>query len=325
MSIRRVLVTLCLLTGACSGGNGSSDQARQQGAAQQTGSGAPSHRLAPLPDPPRTEVTGAFFDGKVVVLAGLLQDNSASAQVDFYDPTTDTWTGGPPLPRALHHTAAGVLGGRLYVVGGYSDAQWAPVAEVHSLGPGEAAWRPEPPLAGPRGALAVASLPYALVAVGGVGSGDMVRTEILEAGATAWQPGPDLTSPREHLAATGAGVRAFAIAGRVGSLESNQDSVESLGLTDTAWKAEPKLNHTRGGIGAASPGDRPCVAGGEEPLGRTIAEVECLQDGRWVIVARLEVPRHGVAVVANGKRLHVIGGGPQPGLFTSTTHEAFDL
>jgi hypothetical protein len=333
-SRRPVLGALCLVVGACSGGGGSSDEARQSGAAQNIGPGAPSHRLAPLPDPPRTEVVGAFFDGKVVVLAGLLQDNSASAQVDFYDPATDTWSPGPPLPRALHHTAAGVLGGRLFVVGGYTDTQWTPVAEVHSLGPGETTWRPEPPLAGPRGALAVASLPDALVAAGGVGSGDMVRTEILQAGASAWQPGPNLGTAREHLAATGvvggvpglgAGGRAFAIAGRVGSLESNRDSVESLGLTDTAWKAEPKLNHSRGGIGAASPGDRPCVAGGEEPMGRTIAEVECLQGGRWVVVARLEVPRHGVAVAASGNRLHVIGGGPQPGLFVSNIHEAFDL
>ncbi|MGH8975693.1 MAG: hypothetical protein ACRD0C_21115, partial [Acidimicrobiia bacterium] len=178
---------------------------------------------------------------------------------------------------------------------------------------------------GGRGALAVASLPYALMAVGGVGSGDMVRTEILQAGATAWQPGPDLGTAREHLGATGAAGRAWAIAGRVGTLESNKDTTESLGLTDPAWQAEPKLNHSRGGIGAAAPGDRPCVAGGEEPLDRTIAEVECLQGGRWVVVARLEVPRHGVAVVADGNRLHVIGGGPRPGLFVSTTHEAFDL
>jgi hypothetical protein len=319
MSVRRLLAALCLVAGACRGDH--SGEARQQGTAQE----APSQRLAPLPDPPRTEVVGAFFDSKVVVLAGLLQDNSASAQVDFYDPATDRWSAGPPLPRALHHTAAGVLGGRLYVVGGYLDPQWTPVADVHSLGPGETAWRPEPALAGARGALAVASLPDALMAVGGVGSGDMVRTEILQAGATAWQPGPNLSTAREHLGAAAAAGRAYAIAGRVGSLESNRDSVESLGLTDTAWKAEPKLNHTRGGIGAAAPGDRPCVAGGEEPLGRTIAEVECLQGGRWVVVARLEVPRHGVAVVANGHRLHVIGGGPRPGLFVSTTHEAFDL
>jgi hypothetical protein len=322
MRARRVLAAVCLVVAGCNGGSGgASDPARQQGTAAE----APSQRLAPLPDPPRTEVTGAFFDGKVVVLAGLLQDNSASAQVDFYDPATDSWSAGPPLPRALHHTAAGVLGGRLYVVGGYLDPQWTPVADVHSLGPGETAWRPEPPLAGARGALAVASLPDALMAVGGVGSGDMVRTEILQTGAAAWEPGPNLTTSREHLGATGAAGRAYAIAGRVGTLESNRDSVESLALTDTAWRAEPKLNHSRGGIGAAAPGDRPCVAGGEEPLGRTIGEIECLQDGRWVVVAHLEVPRHGLAVVAHGNRLHVIGGGPKPGLFVSNTHEAFDL
>jgi N-acetylneuraminic acid mutarotase len=53
--------------------------------------------------------------------------------------------------------------------------------------------------------------------------------------------------------------------------------------------------------------------------------VECLDGDAWKVVAELEVPRHGVAVVADGHRLHVIGGGPQPGLFVSDVHEAFDL
>ncbi|MDQ3945978.1 MAG: hypothetical protein M3357_12670, partial [Actinomycetota bacterium] len=94
MNVRLDVVVLCLLAGAC-GSDGASDEARQGGAAQEAGSGAPSQRLAPLPDPPRTEVVGAFFDGKVVVLSGLLEDNSPSGQVDFYDPATDTWSSGP--------------------------------------------------------------------------------------------------------------------------------------------------------------------------------------------------------------------------------------
>jgi hypothetical protein len=171
----------------------------------------------------------------------------------------------------------------------------------------------------------VASTGDALVAAGGVGSGDMVRTEILERGATAWRPGPDLTTKREHLAATTAGGRAYAIAGREGSLESNRDSVESLALGEGRWRGEPKLNHARGGIGAASPGGRPCVAGGEAPMGRTVGPVECLEGGAWKVVGELEVPRHGVAVVAEGNRLHVIGGGPHPGLFVSDVHEVFEL
>jgi hypothetical protein len=270
-------------------------------------------------------VVGTFWDGRVVVAGGLLGDGSPSSQVDFYLPATDAWISGPALPIPLHHAGAGSLGDRLYIVGGYTGPAWAPSAAVYSLGRGELQWRVEPPLSGPRGALAVASTGAALIAVGGVGSGDYVRTEILERGAGAWRPGPNLQTRREHLAAAAAGGRAYAIAGRVGSLESNLGTVESLAVGEAGWREEPKLNDTRGGTGAASPGGRPCVAGGEAPQGRTIASVECLEGGAWSVVAELEVPRHGVAVVAEGKRFHVIGGGPQPGLFVSDVHEVFEL
>lgn len=301
--------------------------AAEQAGTENTAGGAPSQTLAPLPAPARTEVVGAFWDSKVVVMAGLLADDEPSAQVDFYDPASDSWTPGPALPTPLHHAGAGVLGGRLYVAGGYTGAAggWKPVAEVHSLGPGETQWRVEPSLGGPRGALAVASLDGALVAIGGVGSGE-TTTEVLDTGGTAWTPGPELSTGREHLAATAAGGRAWAIAGRLHSLESNRDTTESLGPGEDAWRSEQKLNHTRGGIGAAAPGDRPCVAGGEQPgEPSTIETIECFDGGRWVVAATLSVPRHGVAVIAAGNRLHVIGGGPRAGLFVSDTHEAFDL
>ncbi|HEV3365331.1 MAG TPA: hypothetical protein VG795_14575, partial [Acidimicrobiia bacterium] len=303
---------------------------------------SPSRARAALPPPQRTEVTGAYWDGKVVIVAGLLRDDTPSAQVDFYDPGTDRWSPGPRLPQPLHHTAVGILGERLYVVGGYTGTagNWQPVADVISLGPGETQWRPEPPLAGPRGALAVASFARAalheggaspdsaLVAVGGVGSGREVRTEILRLGAPAWEPGPDLPNPTEHLAATtGAtsqGGRVYSIAGRYRSLEGNLDTVYSFVPGEREWRREPRLRRARGGIGAAAPAGNPCVAGGEAPDG-TIASVECLLKGRWQEVATLTVPRHGVAVVAVGRTLHVIGGGPKPGLFVSDAHESFDL
>lgn len=303
-----------------------SDGADRPGEGGETVAPVVSRNRAPLPAPSRTEVTGVFWDGKVVVLAGLLADNSASAQVDFYDPSADRWSPGPPLPAPLHHTAAGVLDGRLYVVGGYTGATgtWTPVADVHSLGPGETQWRAEPALAGPRGALAVAALDGgALVAIGGVGSGQQRRTEILRRGATAWDAGPDLPHPAEHLAATGFDGRAYAIAGRYQTLEGNLDTVHSLRPGDSKWRDEPRLKHTRGGIGAATPG-RPCVAGGEETAG-TIASIECLVGKSWQISGTLAVPRHGLAVAADGNRLHVIGGGPKPGLFVSDAHEVFEL
>jgi hypothetical protein len=322
LALRWILAaTLLLLVPGC--GQDKPETARQAATEEE---GLKPVRQAPLPAPPRTEVAGADFFFGLAVLGGLTADGKPSAQADHYQWPRDEWRSLPPLPVALHHAGAGELGDRLYVVGGYAEgalAAWTPTAEVWSLGNEETAWRKEPPLSLPRGALAVASTPDALVAVGGVAGPDLVRTEILELGATSWKRGPDLTTPREHLAATWFDGRVYAIAGRAGSLESNRDSVESWAPGETAWRPEPKLNHARGGIGAATVKRALCVAGGEAPGDRTIAEVECLYRGAWKVVGKLEVPRHGLAVVAPDAQLHVIGGGPKPGLHVSDAHEMF--
>lgn len=282
-------------------------------------------RAAEMPAP-RTEVTGALWEGQIIVVGGLDEQGSASERSDIYDPETDTWTTGPALPVPLHHTAVATLGDRVYVVGGYSigPGGWIPEAAVWSLGPGDDAWQSEPDLATARGALAVASTGEALVAVGGVGPGGVFLTssEILEFGEEAWRPGPDLIEPREHLAAAAVDDEVYAIAGRTGGMQTNRSSVEVLRAGE--WVAAPELNFSRGGIGATAVGDIPCVVGGEEPQG-TIPTIECLVDGSWKVVAELDVARHGLAVVARDVVIHVIGGGPQPGLTVSGVHEVIPV
>ncbi len=278
-------------------------------------------RAAELPVP-RTEVTGTTWDGRIVAVGGLTADGAALADVHVYDREADTWTEAPALPVALHHTAVEVLGERVYVVGGYSiqDGAWVAEAAVWSLGPAESAWREEPSLATARGALAVASTGERLVALGGVdrAGGVLTSTEVLEPGAAAWEPGPSLTTAREHLDATAVGDEVYAIAGRAGGFDTNRASVEVL--RDGDWVEAPALAHSRGGIGAATVAGVPCVTGGEEPAG-TIGSIECLLDGRWEIVGELEVARHGLVVASRDGELHVVGGGPEPGLTVSDVHE----
>lgn len=331
MTLRRILAAMLLLVvPGCS--QDQPEPARQS--AVEEGGKKPVRR-ASLPAPPRTEVVGTRFFFGLAVVGGLAADGTPSAQVDHYSFASDEWRALPPLPVPVHHAGAGELGNRLYVVGGYAGPTLAaspPTADVWSIGREDTNWRKEPPLAVPRGALAVASLPGALVAVGGVAD-DLTRTEVLELGATSWKPGPALTTPREHLAASYWNGRVYAIAGRAGGLESNRDSVESWAPGEAAWRAEPKLNLSRGGIGAATVRQGPietgysggllCVAGGEAPGDRTIGEVECLHKDAWKVVGNLEVPRHGVAVAAPGGQLHVIGGGAKPGLYVSDVHEMF--
>jgi hypothetical protein len=286
--------------------------------------------LADMPVP-RTEVAGAVLGGRIVVAGGLTPDGAASDRADFYDPATNRWAPAPALPLALHHSGMAALGDRVYVAGGYTNRagqDWVAQSRVVSLGTGERAWREEPALGGTRGGLALAAAGGRLVAVGGTDNlGNLLaRTEVFVPGQRSWTPGPDMTEPRDHLAAASSGGRVYAIAGRLGSLESNLATTESWDPTGAGggWRREPRLNDTRGGTSAAEAGGRPCVAGGEEP-GATIASIECLAGGRWTEVATLRAPRHGLAVAGVGDRLHVIGGGTEPGLTVSGTHEAFTI
>lgn len=287
----------------------------------------PSATLAPLPLA-RTEVAGTSWRRLVVAVGGITSDGAASDRVDLYDPASDRWRSAPPLPLPLHHAGVAAAGERVYVAGGFTNRPgegWQTRAGVFSLGPDDLRWRDEPSLASPRGALVLAAVGERLVAVGGVPDEGLRRTEVLVVGERSWRSGPDTNAAREHLAVAVSGGRVYAIGGRVGGLESNLESVESWDPTAAGgWRVEPALNDSRGGTSAAEVGGRPCVAGGEEP-GGTIASVECLEGGRWERVARLAVPRHGLAVAAVGDRLHVAGGGPQPGLSVSDAHEVFDL
>jgi Kelch motif len=331
---------LCWLLAACSGTDPDPPEAGPDAGPQVStpATGTPGWtvvpaRLAALPTA-RTEVAGAAWQGRIVVVGGLTEAGVASDRVDVYDLATDRWDAGPRLPVGLHHVGLAVAGDRVYVAGGYHNptpgAAWQAQSRVISLGPAESSWRDEPPLAEPRGGLALAAVGDRLVAVGGTGidtGGVLRRTEVLVPGDGGWRAGPDLTEPRDHLGATASGSRVYAIAGRQGSLESNLATVESwdpqAGSGD-GWRAEPRLGDTRGGTSASEVAGRPCVAGGEEPQG-TIASVECLAGGRWERVAVLDEPRHGLAVVGLGDRLHVIGGGARPGLFVSTAHEVLEF
>lgn len=277
---------------------------------------------APLPEP-RTEVSGVAWRGGIVVGGGLLADRRPSARIDLYDPNRDAWQRLPDMPRALHHHGFAVVDDELWVVGGFEThgEQWVPTDRAWRLADPDAEWQQAPSLTVPRGGLAVVGTDDGVWAIGGVGADGTHRsTERLVDGA--WVAGPDLAETREHLAAAARGDEIVVIAGRDGGMETNRVSTEFV--TAEAARPGPDLAVARGGTAAATVDGTVCVAGGETPDG-TVAEVECLDDDTWTTVARLFESRHGLAVVALDGHLHVIGGGPTPGLSVSGAHEVLRI
>jgi non-specific serine/threonine protein kinase len=276
--------------------------------------------LAPLPVP-RTEVAAAAVGSEIAVVGGFTADGGVSSRADLYSPARNSWRRLPDLPVGVHHAMAAGTPGRLYVVGGYRTFG-VPLRTAFVLERGR--WRSLPPMPFPRAAAGAAVAGRKVVVAGGVGLGGRLARNALsfDLRTRRWAvvPGP---MPREHLGVTSLGGTVYAVAGRTSGLDTNVALFESYRPGDLRWRSLPAVPDPRGGTGAAALPGVVVSAGGEEP-GGTIPEVYAyrLAERRWVRLADLPTPRHGVGVAALGGRVHVIAGGPEPGLTVSSANEA---
>ena len=279
---------------------------------------------APMPLP-RTEVATAAVGSEIVVLGGFTIDHGASTRVDAYSPARNSWRRLPDLPIGVHHSMAVGVGGRTYVLGGYTVGG-LPLRTVFVLERGR--WRTLPRMPYARAAAGAAVAGNKIVVAGGVTTGAtrLARNALsFDLGTRRWSvvPGP---TPREHLGVTSLAGTVYAIAGRTSGLDTNLLHFESYRPGARRWARLPPVPDARGGTGAAALLGQVVSAGGEEPAG-TIAEVLAYRvaERRWVQLDDLATPRHGVGMAALGGRVFVIGGGPEPGLTVSSANEALKI
>jgi hypothetical protein len=99
-------------------------------------------RRADLPDP-RNHLGWAVISGKIYAVGGqhLNDSTQAQAELDRYDPATDSWARLAPLPVARSHVmdSTFVIGGRLVVAGGWTTSSVS--AAVTAYDPGSNTWQ----------------------------------------------------------------------------------------------------------------------------------------------------------------------------------------
>lgn len=291
--------------------------------------------LAPAPTK-RTEVAAAVLDGKIYVLGGFAEPtlgNLASLtitdRVEVYDPAKNEWTVRAPLPVGLHHAGAGVIGNRLYVVGGFTRSflsVWHPVASVYVYDPDKDIWTERSPMPTARGALAVAESGGKLYAIGGFdGLRNRAEVEVYDPDTNTWSAVAPLPTPRDHLAAVSVGGTIYAIGGRVNrDYGRNLSTVEAYDPAVDRWTKQADLPTARSGIAAGVIDGTIYVVGGESPEGtfRT-NEAYVPATGRWHTAAPLPTGRHGLGAAVVGGQLFAISGGPRPGGSYSNVNEVF--
>jgi N-acetylneuraminic acid mutarotase len=274
------------------------------------------------------------------------------------------WSTNDPLPVPRTEVAAAVMGGEVFVAGGYL-ADGRSTTEVDRYLPQADRWfrAPDLPAAvnhaaaassggrlyilggygaersafvfdgarwqtlqlpAARAAAGAAALRGVVYVVGGRGVGGLAKN-VLAYDGTRWRALPGPT-PREHLAVTTARGRIYAVAGRKAGYDTNLAVVESWAPGEKRWRRETPIPQRRGGTGAAAVGDTIVSVGGEAPSG-TLRNVYAYDTARrkWRRLADLPTPRHGLGVVAVGRTVYVIGGGPQPGLHVSAANESLEI
>jgi len=303
------------------------EQLQQDGGVWRTAAPAPMKR---------TEVAAATVGAKIYVVGGFEQPSwgnvlnfAITPAVEEYDPAVDRWSTKASMPVGLHHVGIGVVGGRLYIIGGYKQSGlsvWGPVATVYAYDPSTDAWSEGAPMPTARGALSVTVHDGKLYAIGGYeGRVNSAAVEAYDPVRNSWSARAPLPTPRDHLATTTAAGKLYAIGGRLkGDYHRNLSVTEVYDPLSDKWSKAPDLPTARSAITAAEAGGRVYVFGGEGADG-TFRENEAYDPARdaWLAMAPMPTARHGLGSAVIDGRVHVISGGPTPGGSFSNLNEVY--
>lgn len=254
-------------------------------------------RLATLPQA-RHHIALAAVGGLIHAVGGFsggFPRWQAQADVFVYDPATDQWRAGEPLPTPRAEGVAAAVGGKVYVIGGRVRA----TPQASHFNDHE----------------------------------DTTSTDVFDPVARRWSRGAPAPTARNSSASAVIDGRIYVVGGRRalkqpdGSLR--QVNVATLEVFDPAsgmWTTRAPMPQAQGGLAAATHAGKLLVFGGEQwvPDPKVFAQAWSYDPAtdRWSALPSLPTPRHGLGAATVGDRVHVFGGGLAVGGNTATTlHE----
>ena len=243
--------------------------------------------------------------------------SSYLSTVEIYDPKTNAWTTGAPMPTRRGYMAA-TLGpdGLIYVIGGSNRAgdsglSWLNTVEAYD--PATNSWTTVASVSIPRyGLAAVTGSDGLIYAIGGNSGGVDNTVEAYNSQTHSWASVAPLPTARSGLAAVqGSDGRIYAIGGQ-GSKGNSLNTVEAYDPKTNSWASVAPLPTARSGLAAVQGSDgRIYAIGGKDSQGNSLNTVEAYdpKTNSWTTVVSLPTTRYdlGVALGLDG-RIYTVGG-----------------
>jgi DNA-binding CsgD family transcriptional regulator/N-acetylneuraminic acid mutarotase len=265
--------------------------------------------LAPLPTP-RSRLAAVKYQGRILVIGGDTPAGTTGA-VEEYDPSTNSWRARTGKPTPVNNVGAALIGGKVYVPGGYSS-EGGVVAASEIYDPEADSWEAGAAMPVPLCAYAIAAVEGKLYVFGGwSGSAYVASTMEYDPTTKTWSQRTPMSSPRGFASAGVIEGRIYVVGGYDGqrefaTVEEYDPSQEGRG---EPWRERTGMNLRRGGLGVATiAGSLYAIGGG---WNRYLAFNE-RYDPRSDHWSALETPVLGqwrnLAVVAGDTVVYALGG-----------------
>jgi N-acetylneuraminic acid mutarotase len=246
-------------------------------------------------------------------LAGTGAGGAPVLPVERFDGTA--WTVETKLPGAgLNAPAAAVVGGRIYLIGGFNTVTNVPSTRVLVYDPATRAWSEAAPLPAPRGGHAAVVLDGRIHVIGGGNSRSTIADhDEYDPATNAWVSRAPLPRAEGSPAAVVVDGKLWSIGGRSGP--SDFGAVDVYDPAINQWSSAPAIE-PRGTAGAFVRCGAVYVVGGESQARQeSLSGMLRLDPGAaaWAPAPPLPTARNFARAVAFRDRVYVVGGSPTPG------------
>ena len=281
---------------------------------------------------PNSEMAVAYLDGRIYVVGGYPSTRKSVDTLQVYDVKTDTWSLTTPYPTTINHASAVALDGKLYVIGGQTNAggrreKSRYVSAVHAYDPKTKKWTARAPMPTARSAMAHDVIDGKLYVAGGrpPRGHDFA---VYDPKADKWTALPDLPTQRNHIAAAAIDGKLYVAGGRFGG-GFRSEITPALEVYDPAtnqWSARRPMPGARGGLNGIAVEGCFHTFGGEHPSAGPSGvfphhEVYNPKTDTWTRLPDMPIPVHGVTgLVYLDGWIHLPGGGIRRGGSSGTTH-----
>ncbi|CAH8617584.1 unnamed protein product [Heterobilharzia americana] len=214
------------------------------------------------------------------------------------------------LPSRRCRTGVAVLGGLIYVVGGFNGT--LRVRSVEVFDPLRNTWHSGPNMEFRRATLGVAVLNGLIYAVGGFdGTVGLNSAEVLDIWSGSWRSIPSMACQRSSVGVGALDGKLYAVGGYDGT------------VLDNSWRMVSEMTCRRSGPAVCELNNRLYAVGGHDgPTVQSSAEVYSPETGTWQRIADLNGKRRNAGLVAHDGFLYVIGG--EDGENNLTSIEKYD-